>query len=154
MTRSMGYSILSDEEASTTVETYHRHLPYCHPRLGFSLLDETCRIALNPYTHIQIGSPSRNSPHFALFSHIGFSLWSLGSFLPSLVSIGIDGRDEYWIYFSSVESTPWFILRRLFINALFEVVSAHADPAVKLLWLSKVGLRVQPLSCLYLSLFK
>ena len=54
-------SIISDEEVSTTVETHHRHLPYCHPRLAFPLSDETGRVVLNPCTHISIGSPSRDS---------------------------------------------------------------------------------------------
>ena len=36
MTRSASCSTLLDEEVSTTIETHHSHLPYCHPRLAFA----------------------------------------------------------------------------------------------------------------------
>ena len=60
-TRSTSCFCLSDEEVLTTVDTHHRHLPYCHARLAIPLSNETCRIVLNPYAHISIRSPSKDS---------------------------------------------------------------------------------------------
>ena len=91
-TRSTSCFCLSDEEALTTVDSHHRHLPYCHARLAIPLSDETCRIVLNPYAHISIRSPSKDSSA----SKFSPALDPASRLLPPLVSIGIDGRDGYW----------------------------------------------------------
>lgn len=99
-TRSTSYSILSDE-VSTTIETHDCHLPYCHPRVAFPLSDETCSIVLNPYTHISIGSPSRDSSasEFSLASRSSLGVHS--SLL--LDSLLLKGEMTIGTYLSAVE---------------------------------------------------
>ena len=131
-TRSTSCFCLSDEEALTTVDSHHRHLPYCHARLAIPLSDETCRIVLNPYAHISIRSPSKDS---SALSSLQRWIQRPGSSL-HLCPLGLTVEMATGTYFSAVESTSWLIPRWLFLDFPFEVVSAHADPAVELRWLS------------------